>query len=59
MKQLSRWYNVDIDLLEQMPDYRFNGFIPRSEPLSKVLEMLELTGDLKFKIHNKQITILK
>lgn len=58
MNQLSRWYDVEIDK-ENIPNYSFNGFIPRDEPLSKVLDMLELTGDLEFEINNKQISILK
>lgn len=57
MKQLSRWYIVDVDY-SNMPNNRvFTGFIARSENLSKVLGMLYEVGGIKFKLENKTIKI--
>ncbi|SHE74063.1 FecR family protein [Pedobacter caeni] len=49
MKQLERWYNVEVDYAH-IPDTRYHGFISKDVTLSQVLDMLELTGSLKFKI---------
>ncbi|MCY1383783.1 hypothetical protein D9M69_719430 [compost metagenome] len=51
MKQLERWYDVDVNYTH-IPDTHYHGFISKQVTLSQVLEMLELTGDLKFKITN-------
>lgn len=56
LKQLSRWYDVDVDL-KNIPETRYNIFISRSETLSAVLNMLEKTGNIKFSLVNNTITI--
>ncbi|WP_432714337.1 FecR family protein [Pedobacter sp.] len=64
MKQLERWYNIEIDE-QHIPDTRYQGVISKYVSLSQVLHMLELTGNLKFKIDSipgkteKRIEILK
>lgn len=47
--QLERWYDVKIDYTN-IPNKRYNGMVPRKAQLSEVLKMLELTGNIKFKI---------
>lgn len=49
IKQLERWYDVDVNY-DHVPNSRYHGFISKNVTLAQVLEMLELTGDLKFKI---------
>lgn len=57
MKQLSRWYDVRVDY-DEIPKKRFfSGFISRSVSLSKVLKLLEFTGNIQFNIENKTIKI--
>lgn len=56
LKQLSRWYNVQVDYNE-LPETRYNIFISRNEKLSAVLHMLEKTGNIKFQITNNTIKI--
>jgi len=55
MTQLARWYDLDLDYASIPPNRFFTGFISRDSNLSKVLEMLEVTGGMKFKIENKTI----
>lgn len=50
MRQLERWYNVEVIDLDQFPNNTYNGKMTRSVKLSKVLQILELTSNLKFKI---------
>lgn len=47
--QLERWYDIKIDY-QSIPDKRYNGMVPRKSNLSEVLHMLELTGNISFKI---------
>lgn len=47
--QLERWYDIKIDY-QSIPDKRYNGMVPRKSNLSEVLNMLELTGNISFKI---------
>ncbi|WP_205508868.1 FecR family protein [Longitalea arenae] len=56
MGQLSRWYDVDIVYEGALPEANFVGAIARTEKLSRVLQMLELTNVLRFKIEKKTAT---
>ncbi len=49
LKQLERWYDLDINYAH-VPHTRYQAFIPRNVPLAEVINMLELTGNIKFKI---------
>lgn len=50
MKKIGRWYDVDIEFQNLHQDQRFTGTISKFSNVSKVLEKLELTGGVKFKI---------
>ena len=56
MKQLERWYDVEISY-DHIPELHFNGTISRNVPLSQVLRMLEITGNIQFEIIDRQIKI--
>lgn len=58
MRQLERWYDVGVDY-STIPDTRYNGYISKNVNLSNVLNMLEITGNLKFKIEGKVIKVYK
>lgn len=58
MRQLERWYNVDVDYSE-IPRTSYNAHISMDLNLSKVLEALEVTGSIKFKIDGRTIKILE
>ena len=49
LNQLERWYDIKIDYSD-IPNKRYNGMVPRKAKLSEVLNMLELTGNINFKI---------
>ena len=58
MNQLERWYDIKVDY-SSLPAKRYNGMVPRSANLSKVLKMLEVTGDIKFRIEsNRQLKVI-
>ncbi|MBO9152296.1 FecR family protein [Chitinophaga sp. GCM10012297] len=58
MRQLSRWYDVEVKALENVDDLFFVD-VPRNKKISDVLKALELTGKVKFRIEGKTIMILK
>jgi len=57
MRQLSRWYDVEIEYKGTISKH-FLGTISRNVKLSQVLEMLQQTGVVKFKIEDKKIVVM-
>lgn len=58
MRQIERWYDVDVEYAGGIPKNHFTGIISRNTTVSKVLEMLELTGGVQFEIRDKKIRVL-
>jgi len=58
MKQISRWYNVEVTFAGKPVQEGFTASIPRNVPVSKVLKYLELTTLVHFKIDGNRITVL-
>lgn len=56
MRELSRWYNVDVVIRGNIPQH-FGGYISRNINISKVLEALQATSHLQFKIQNNTIIV--
>lgn len=56
MRQLSRWYDVEVVYEGPLKEYEFVGQIERNTKLSKVLQILEL-GDVRFRIEDKKIIV--
>ena len=56
MRQVSRWYDVEIDYRGAIPERRFTGKFSRNVSLSQLIEMLQYTG-VNMKIENKKIII--
>lgn len=59
MRKISRWYNVDVIYQGINPEEPFWGSISKFENVSKVLEKLELTGGVHFKIEGKKIYVTR
>jgi transmembrane sensor len=57
MRQLSRWYNIDVVYQGKVPADQFSGVISRQRNISAVLAMLKATGDIQFTIDGKKITV--
>lgn len=56
MRQIGRWYDVEITYTHAVAPRRFVGKIRRSAELSEVLEILKLS-DIDFKIEGKTIIV--
>jgi len=57
MRKLARWYNVEVIYKDINPDKPFWGSISRFENISKVLEKLELTGTIHFKVEGRKVYV--
>jgi len=58
MKKIARWYDVEVIYPLSNGDIKFSGVISRSRNLSEVLKMMELTGEVTFKIEGRRVFIM-
>ncbi len=59
MRRLERWYDVKVEYNGKTKvNSHFTGGVRRRENISKVLEMLEMTGGAKFELKDKKVTVL-
>lgn len=56
MRQLCRWYDVEVNYTGAVPADHFTGKMPRNLSLAKVLKILELS-DVHFRIEGKKIIV--
>ena len=56
MRQISRWYDVEIDYRGPLPRHQLTGKISRNVDLNQLIDMLKYTG-INMKIENKKIII--
>ncbi|TCC87264.1 FecR family protein [Pedobacter frigiditerrae] len=56
MRQISRWYNVEIEYSGSVTDEKFYGQISRNSKLSEVFAILEL-NNVHFKSNGRKITV--
>jgi len=60
MRKLSRWYNIDVVYnIDKDPDLSFGGKISRSKSINSVLNVIETTGNVHFKIEGRRVTVMK
>ena len=58
MRQVERWYDADV-VFKDSVNLHLNATITRDVPVSKLLHILEQTGQVHFKIDGQQITVMK
>ncbi len=58
MRDISRWYDVDIHFEGADKELRFGGTVSRYANVSEVLRRLELTGQVHFKIEERGIVVI-
>jgi transmembrane sensor len=57
LRQVSRWYDVDIEYKSNIKVPEFYGEIPRSVNLSDVLKIIELNSKLRFTLAGNKVTV--
>lgn len=58
MRQLTRWYDVEVSYDPRLKPQYFGGLISRSNDLSQVLKLLEATNDIHFKKEGRRIIVM-
>ncbi|WP_146186642.1 FecR family protein [Pedobacter sp. HMWF019] len=57
MRQLSRWYDIEVKYEGKQPSKEFGGAIQKDLPLSKVLNILE-KSNVHFKVSGKEVVVM-
>ena len=57
MRQMARWYDIEISYPEGIPHMAFFGDIERNLPLSSLLKILE-KSNVKFRVEGKRLVVL-
>jgi len=58
MRQVERWYDVNVEYKTEGKDQDYTGIVPRSQNVSALLQMLELTGTVHFYVEGRKIIVL-
>lgn len=59
MKEVSRWYDVEIAYKDDFTELSFGGNMSRQKNLSELLQRLEATQAVKFEVSGRKITVVK
>lgn len=59
MRKISRWYNVEVNYSGNIPEVGFGGNISRSKDINEVLNVLQLTNAVHFKVEGRRITVMR
>ncbi len=57
MRQLERWYDIEVSYQKGIPDVEFEGKMTRDVTLSDLLTMLE-RSDIHFKVEGRKLIVL-
>ena len=57
MRQISRWYDVDVVYEGNIPSGHFTGVVNRSNDISQVLKIMQ-AGGVRFKIDGRKLVVL-
>ena len=59
MKEIARWYDVEIDYQGKVDDLNFGGNMSRQKSVSELLKRMEATQAVKFKVEGRKITVIR
>lgn len=58
MKQVSRWYDVDIDYRKGTENIKLGGTVSRFEQIDDLLKTIQLTESVHFKIEGRRVIVM-
>jgi transmembrane sensor len=59
MSTLERWYNIEAVYQSYPSESRFSGSVSRSKNISEVLNLIESTQEVHFKIEERRVVVMK
>ncbi|GAO43524.1 FecR family protein [Flavihumibacter petaseus] len=57
LKEIERWYDVDITIAQNVPEMRLSGILSRNLSVRQVLDIVSLSSGIQFTINNKIIMV--
>lgn len=58
MKQLQRYYDIEVEYRGAIPDDHFVATMPRSLPISRILQVLQKTERIKFQVEGRKVIVM-
>ncbi len=58
MRQISRWYDIDVRFEGNVPNRSFSGIVSRDNKVSEVLKIMEQAG-VRFRIEPEEIVVIR
>jgi transmembrane sensor len=58
MTKAARWYDVEVVYQPEVKDIQFEGKMARYESINELLKNLELTGEIRFKVQGRRVTVM-
>ncbi|KAA2240048.1 DUF4974 domain-containing protein [Chitinophaga agrisoli] len=59
MKQVARWYDVEIEFVGDLSDREFGGTVSRYNNITELLDNMQLTKTIHYKIEGRKVLIMK
>ncbi|TKC06637.1 DUF4974 domain-containing protein [Pedobacter polaris] len=59
MRKVSRWYDVEVYYQDKLPATSYLASLSRSKNLSTLINILEKSGDVHFKIQGRRVVVMK
>lgn len=57
MRQIERWYDVEVDYVNTVKHIKLGGAISRKRNLKDVLDLLEMSANINFKVIGRRIVV--
>ncbi len=58
MQKIAKWYDIQVVYSGAIPKDKFGGEISRFENLNEILDLLELTEKVHFKVEGRRVTVM-
>lgn len=59
MKTLARWYDIEVEYQGKVSDKQFGGTIARNMDVTEILNNMQLTGAIHYKIQGRRVIIME
>lgn len=59
MKQVGRWYDVDVEYVGDVKNNEFGGTISKYKNITELLDIMQLTRSVHYKIEGRRVIIMK